>query len=85
MSPSAGFVALVLAATSISLGVIAVKHGYEGGADPETVLAARLLVAAPLAALALLAVLALVEVPLKDAKPRAESKPRAVAMPTSAA
>jgi|EndMetStandDraft_8_1072994.scaffolds.fasta_scaffold42015_2 drug/metabolite transporter (DMT)-like permease len=53
MSPSAGFVALVLAATSISLGVIAVKHGYEGGADPETVLAARLLVAAPLAALAL--------------------------------
>jgi drug/metabolite transporter (DMT)-like permease len=53
MSPSAGFGALLLAATSISLGVIAVKHGYASGADPEAVLAARLLVAAPLAALAL--------------------------------
>jgi drug/metabolite transporter (DMT)-like permease len=53
MSPTAGFMALVLAATSISLGVIAVKHGYAEGADPESVLAARLLVAAPLVVLAL--------------------------------
>ena len=53
MSPTAGFMALVLAATSISLGVIAVKHGYAEGADAESVLAARLLVAAPLVVLAL--------------------------------
>jgi drug/metabolite transporter (DMT)-like permease len=53
MTPTAGFVALVLGATSISLGVIAVKQGYAEGASPEDLIATRLLVAAPFVALAL--------------------------------
>ena len=53
MSPAGGFVALILAATSISLGVIAVKEGLARGADPQSLMAMRLLVAAPCVALAL--------------------------------
>lgn len=53
MSPAAGFVALLLGATSISLGVIAVKQGYADGSDPGSLIAARLLVAGPCVALAL--------------------------------
>ena len=53
LSPTAAFGALVLGATSISLGVIAVKQGYAGGSDPQSLNAARLLVAAPCVALAL--------------------------------
>jgi hypothetical protein len=40
-----GIAALLLGATSISLGVIAAKEAYGAGADPQGVLAARLLVA----------------------------------------
>ena len=53
MSPATGFVALVLGAASISLGVIAVKQGYADGSNVESLIAARLLVAAPCVALAL--------------------------------
>ena len=40
LSPTAAFAALVLGATSISLGVIAVKQGYAGGSDPQSLNAA---------------------------------------------
>jgi drug/metabolite transporter (DMT)-like permease len=53
MRPSAGLAALLAGATSISLGVIAVKHGYAEGSNPQSLLTARLLIAAPVCALAL--------------------------------
>jgi drug/metabolite transporter (DMT)-like permease len=53
MSPAAGFAALMAGASTISLGVIAVKQGYADGSDPQGILAARLLIAAPIVLLAL--------------------------------
>ena len=49
----AGVAALVLAAVSIAAGVVAAKQAIKDGADIESVLAARLLVAAPVLALLL--------------------------------
>ena len=49
----AGLVSLVLAAISIAAGVVAAKQAIKDGAEIESVLAARLLVAAPALALLL--------------------------------